>query len=139
MPKDFARWTEYLVASRELGLISYEMGTLGGSRKRRAWHAERLVELTRAVPRPLTLLIRRATSHLAELGEAFDHVIVSDTNPHMKTKKRQRVSMANGLVVWRPHPTASGEAIDALLRRNIAVCRRYVRSALPARSRVAAL
>lgn len=130
-PKDFARWTEYLVASRGIGLISYEMGTIGGSNKRRAWHADRLVELARAVPRPLTLLTRGGTPYLRELGEAFDRVIVSDTNPHMKAKKRQRASLVDGRVVWRPHPTEPGESIDALLRRNMAVRRRYVRSLLP--------
>jgi hypothetical protein len=131
-PTDFARWTEYLVASNGIGLISYEMGTIGGSNKRRAWHAARLVELARDVPRPLTLLIRGGSVHLGELGEAFDRVIVSDTNPHMKAKKRQRASMLDGRVVWSPSPTAPGETIDALLLRNMAVCSCYVRSLLPA-------
>lgn len=134
---DFARWTEYLMGSHGIGLISYEMGTIGGSNKRRAWHAARLVELARAVPRPLTLLIRGGTAHLGELGEAFHRVIVSDTNPHMKAKKRQRASMEDGRVVWRTHHTAPGETIDALLIENVAVCRRAVRSALPTGQRVA--
>lgn len=130
-PMDFRRWTVHLNASPGVNLLSYELGTIGGSNKRRAWHAARLVELARAVPRPLTLIIRGGSTHLFELAGAFDRVIVSDTNPNMKAKFRQRASIVKGRIKWSKHTTTPGESIDDLLIRNVMVCRRATGLALP--------
>jgi len=129
-PHDFLRWIEYLNASPGIYAVSYEMGTMGRSAPRRAWHAEQLIALARGVNRPLTLLIRAGSSHLSELSTAFDQVIALDTSAHMKAKKRQSATSAGGRLTWEPSPTARGAAIDTLLLHNIRVCRRATREAL---------
>lgn len=123
-PHDFLRWSEYLIASPGIYAVSYEMGTIGRSAPRRAWHAKQLIALARRVGRPLTLVMRAGSSHLSELSTAFDRVIALDTTAHMKAKKRQSATRIGSQLTWEPAPTAPGKAIDDLLLHNIRVCRR---------------
>lgn len=130
MPHDFLRWIEYLNSSPGIYAVSYEMGTMGRSAPRRAWHAEQLIALARGVDRPLTLLIRAGSSHLQELSAAFNRVIALDTSAHMKAKKRQSATRIAARVKWMSAHTAPGEAIDDLLLHNIRICRRATRELL---------
>lgn len=129
-PFDFQRWAAYLNDSPGIYAISYEMGTIGRSSTRRAWHAKQLVDLARRVNRPLTLLLRAGSGHMPELSQAFNRVILVDTSAHMKAKKRQSASRLRGQLTWGTSPTAPDEAIDALFLHNIRVCRRVTRELL---------
>lgn len=129
-PHDFGRWIDYLNASPSVYAVSYEMGTLGRSAPRRAWHAERLVALARSVERPLALLLRGGLNHLPELTAAFARVIALDTSANMKSKMRQSARRVAGRLCWSPAPTPEGQPIDDLLLRNIRVCGRSVRQSL---------
>ncbi len=129
-PHDFSRWVEYLNASPSIYAVSYEMGTLGRSAPRRAWHAQQLVTLARLVQRPLTLLLRGGFQHIPELTGAFARVIALDTSANMKAKFRQSARRVAGRLCWSPNPTAEGQPIDELLLHNVRVCGRSVRQLL---------
>lgn len=126
-PHDFHRWIDYLNTSPSIYAVSYEMGTIGRSAPRRAWHAEQLAALARAVPRPLTLLLRGGFKHLPELSGAFSRIIVLDSSANMKAKMRRSAHRVTGRLCWSPCPTPEGQAIDELLMHNVRVCRRAAR------------
>ncbi|MFO0831560.1 MAG: DUF4417 domain-containing protein [Phycisphaerales bacterium] len=132
-PHDFDRWAIYLNQSPWISVVSYEMGTMGRSSVRRAWHAAQLVRLARSVNRPLSLLIRGGAEHLTMLAEAFGRVVWTDTTAHMKAKKRQIGTSSSAAVSWRSSPTKAGEPIDELLLHNIRVYQRMTRALLPKR------
>lgn len=119
-----------MIASPQINAVAYEMGTIGRSAPRRAWHAQQLVALARNVHRSLTLVIRAGWSHLAELSSAFERVIMLDTTAHMKAKMRQSAVRTGCRLTWKSTPTAAGEAIDQLLRHNIRDSRRATRELL---------
>lgn len=129
---DFKRWIDYLNASPSIYAVSYEMGTMGRSAPRRAWHAAQLVMLAQSVQRPLTLLLRGGLRHIPELSSAFARVIALDTSANMKAKMRQSARRSAGELYWDASPTPAGEAIDQLLLHNIRVCGRAVRQSLSA-------
>lgn len=126
-PHDFARWIAYLNASPSIYAVSYEMGTIGRSAPRRAWHAAQLAELARSVQRPLSLLLRGGFQHIPELSEAFARVIAVDTSANMKAKMRQSARRVGGRLVWSACPTPAGQPIDELVLHNVRVCGRSVR------------
>ncbi|HEY4329739.1 MAG TPA: hypothetical protein VGN88_08380 [Phycisphaerae bacterium] len=135
-PHDFRRWADYLNASPAIYAVSYEMGTMGKSAPRRAWHAQQLTLLACSVKRPLTLLLRGGFTHIPELKTAFARVIGLDTSPNMKAKMRQSAEQLAGRICWSPAPTAKNQPIDDLLLHNIRVCggtirRSRVESAFP--------
>lgn len=134
IPHDFDRWAVYLNESPWISVVAYEMGTMGRSRVRRAWHAAQLVRLARRVNRPLSLLIRGGYEHLTMLAEVFDRVVWTDTTAHMKAKKRQLGTSSHAAVSWRSSPTEAGEPIDELLLHNIRVYQRVARTLLPKRA-----
>lgn len=129
-PHDFGRWIDYLNASPSIYAVSYEMGTMGRSAPRRAWHAEQLVMLARSVQRPLTLLLRGGFQHLPELSDAYSRVVALDTSANMKAKMRQSARRVAGRLCWSPNPTPEGHPIDELFLHNVRVCGRSVRQVL---------
>lgn len=129
---DFTRWIDYLKASPSIYAVSYEMGTVGGSFRRRAWHAAQLAQLARSVERPLTLLLRGGVRHIPVLADAFGRLIVLDTSAHMKAKKRQSASRVDARLAWNASPTSQGQPIDDLLLHNVRVCGRAIRQTVRA-------
>lgn len=127
---DFSRWIDYLNASPSIYAVSYEMGTMGRSARRRAWHAQKLVMLAHSVHRPLTLLLRGGSHHIPELQGAFARVIALDTSANIKAKMRQSARRIAGQLTWSPNPTPVGQPIDELFLHNIRVCGRSVRHSL---------
>jgi hypothetical protein len=127
---DFKRWADYLNESPGIYAVSYEMGTIGKSSVRRAWHAQRLIDLAQNVQRPLTLLLRGGAVHIPALLQAFSRVIHVDTSPHMKAKKRQSASRLRGRMTWTQSLTGPGETIDELFLHNVRVRRRAIRDLL---------
>lgn len=129
-PHDFRRWVDYLRSSSGIYAVSYEMGTVGKSATRRAWHAEQLIALAQAVDRPLTLLLRGGSAHLRNFATAFDRVITLDTSALMKSKMRKSATRAGGQLTWRSAPTSPGEAIDELFLHNVRILRRETNAAV---------
>ncbi len=127
---DFHRWAEYLNASPSIYAVAYEMGTMGRSSPRRAWHSAHLATLARAVRRPLTLLLRAGFAHIPELSSAFARVIAIDTSPNMKAKMRRSAHRVEGQLSWDATRTPSGTPIDKLLLHNVRVCSRSLHRAL---------
>lgn len=129
-PHDFARWTEYLIASPGIYAVAYEFGSLGKSASRRTWHAQQLIALARNVGRPLTLLVRAGSAQLPELSRAFHRTIMLDTTAQMKAKMRLQADWARGKLTWKAAPTAGGEKIDALFLHNVRMRRRVTKALL---------
>lgn len=129
-PRDFERWTEYLIGSPGVYAVAYEMGTMGGSSPRREWHAQQLIKLAQNVGRPLMLVMRAGSKHLPHLADAFNYVVSLDTSAHMKAKMRRAACCSGGKLSWISSPTATGEPIDDLFMANVRTCRRVTRSML---------
>jgi len=132
---DFKRWTDYLASSPEIYAVAYEFGTIGRSSRRRAWHADRLIELARNVSRPLTLLVRGGKNHLSRFATAFSKVIVLDTNACMKAKFRQSASRSGAKLTWHTGGTQADEPVDELLAHNVRVSHRHTAAILRLRVR----
>jgi hypothetical protein len=129
-PFDFARWVEFLNRSPGVHTIAYELGTVGKSEVRRRWHVEQLVRVARSVGRPLGLVVRAGSSHLAELSAAFTSVMFVDSDPVMKAKFRQAAAVDGSSLVWQQRHTDIGHAIDEVFVHNVKVSRRFYRSRL---------
>ncbi len=129
-PRDFERWTEYLIDSPSVCAVAYEMGTMGRSLRRREWHAQRLIEIAQVVERPLTLVIRAGSECLPQLARAFHHVVYLDTSANMKAKYRFAARYHGGKLTWVKSSTAPGEYIDGLFLANVRASRRVARSVL---------
>lgn len=120
--QDFRRWAAFVRERPEITALAYEFGTGAGRAGRSKQHAEWLIDLARAVERPLHLLVRGGLDVVPLLAEAFHQVTVIETSAFMKTMNRQRaVAADNASVKWQPAPTESGEALDQLLVYNVDV------------------
>ena len=116
---DYRRWTEFVAVRNEATVLAFEFttGTVG---TRGGYHRDQLLALAAQAGRPLHLILRGGRAHLRELTAAFASVSVIDTDPHMKTKFRQRAHFVlGGDLVWQPFPTPTGQPLDELLRHNV--------------------
>jgi hypothetical protein len=121
---DFLRWTEYVAARSEVTHIAYEFRTMSGRQKA---HVDWLIEMARAVGRPLHLMMRGGTEFLPSLSAAFAGTTFMDTSVFMKTMKRQRAYTRNdGVLDWTGNPTNKGAPVDALLTENAGTRARWV-------------
>ncbi len=127
---DFDRWATYLNSSPNIGAITYELGTVGRSSRRRDWHVEQLIRLAMKVNRPLTLLLRAGVNYLQDLSTVYPRVLLLDTSAHMKAKKRQLAFIEDGQLHWTSRTTDPNEPIDDLLHENIRVFRKFVHAKL---------
>lgn len=126
--RDWERWAEFIAARPEVTMVAFEFGTGAGAKGRITWHVEQLVQLAARISRPLTLVVRGGSARLTPLARAFAKVIYIDTDPFVKTMKRQRARHADDFsVTWEKAPTARGEPLDVLLHANVAACAAYVR------------
>ena len=134
--RDWARWTEYVLAREEVSDVAVEFGTGAGRAERLPWHVRHLVDLARDVGRGLHLVVRAARLDILQsLAEAFASVTVVDSNAFMKTVHRQRGTLgADGKVTWCKSPTQPNEPVDELLEHNWAVTRESVGVALESRT-----
>lgn len=115
---DFMHWAEFIAERPEVTHVAYEFRTMSG---RQETHVDWLIGLTRAVGRPLHLLVRGGTEFLAPLNAAFDGLTFMDTSVFMKTMKRQRACRPeDGTFGWKSNPTDKGAPLDDLLIANTA-------------------
>ena len=118
---DFSRWKEYVAARPEVTHIAYEFTTGTGWAGRCEQHAEWLIDLARAVARPLHLVVRGGIEVLPALAEAFGGVTFLDTSVFMKTMMRRKaVPIGNSRMGWLLSPTAQGASVHDLLAHNLA-------------------
>jgi hypothetical protein len=136
-PFDFGRWIEFLNASPGVHTISYELGTVGRSKVRRAWHVEQLLRVARDVNRPLGLLVRAGSTHLADLARGYSRLYFVDSTPLMKAKHRQVATSVLNELHWSPKSTAAGGSIDVLFLQNVQVARRHYRALFAANGGIA--
>lgn len=117
--RDWERWTRFVADRQEVTHLAFEFGTGAGWATRIPWHIDQLVGLSRAVGRPLHLVVRGGAKVLPNLMAAFDEVTFLETTVFTKTRARQRaVSTPSGILKWQKSPTAAGEALDGLLNEN---------------------
>jgi len=127
--KDWERWLRFVSEREEVVSISYEFGTGAANPARGAWHAEHLCKLARAVPRPMQLVVKGGSKHLSKLRSSYQHVVLCDATPFMKTVHRHRLHLGrDGDAKWGTAPTAKGEYLDSLLADNIATYARLIQA-----------
>jgi hypothetical protein len=124
--RDYERWAEFLRAHPEISLVAFEFGTGAGSPNRISWHIDQLAELARKTPQPLQLIIRGASSRLEALRQSFAGVTFIDTTSTMKTNKRHRLTLENGVLRSVQNRTERGAKLDDLLAANMATMRAYI-------------
>jgi hypothetical protein len=117
---DFRRWTEYVIARPEVGVLAYEFTTGTGWAGRWEQHVAWLAELARHVGRPLRIIVRGGIEILPGLSSAFDKVYIIETSAFMKTINRQRAHLVGNRLTWLSAPTAIGESLDSLFVHNLA-------------------
>ncbi len=117
--KDWDRWTRYIADRAEISHVAFEFATGAGWATRAAWHAEKLLELARAVGRPLHLVMRGGSRVLPTLAAVFAECTFLETNVFMKTEHRQRAFvLPTGKIKWHRSPTEKNEPVDSLLNDN---------------------
>lgn len=117
--RDWERWTTFVADRPEVTHLAFEFGTGAGWATRIPWHIDQLVSLSRAVGRPLHLVLRGGAKVLPKLLDAFDDVTLLETTVFTKTRSRQRaIPTPQGIVKWQKSPTAADESLDALLNDN---------------------
>ena len=117
--RDWQRWTKFIADREEVTHLAFEFGTGAGWATRTPWHIDQLVGLSRAVGRPLHLVLRGGAKALPKLLASFDNITFLETTVFTKTRSRQRaVPTPHGFVKWQKSPTEAGEALDALLNDN---------------------
>ncbi len=117
--QDWSRWRAYIAGRPEVTHIAFEFATGAGRAERIDWHADQLVRLAATLDRPLHILVRGGSRIMSRLAAAFSRLTVLDTSAFFKTVNRQQAELtATGAVMWRPHPTDSAGALDALLAKN---------------------
>jgi hypothetical protein len=117
--RDWSRWAEFIATRSEITHVAFEFGTGAGWARRTEWHTAQLIQLAKAVGRPLHLVVRGGSKVLPDLASAFGRVTFLDTSVFMKTKSRQRaVVQPSGTVAWEASPTQESETVDKLLAEN---------------------
>lgn len=120
--RDYDRWTEVIVARKEIECLTVEFATGAGRGTRIDWHIACLQSLANSVDRPLRLIVRGGHRGLEALRRSFSAVTMIDTDAFTKTRcRKQAIFTAAGKLVWQNHPTNLGAPIDALLQQNVAV------------------
>lgn len=118
--KDWERWTEFIREREEVRSIALEFATGGAVARRGRYSVKKLLELAKAVPRDLQLVIEGGCKYLNELKQEFHDVVFLDTTSHMKSMKRKRFIYIPGQQEgWVANPTPRGQPIDALLQHNV--------------------
>jgi len=118
---DYRRWTELLAHRPEIECLAFEFATGAGRGSRIDWHVAQLSRLADNVGRPLRLIARGGVRVLETLRHSFDGVTVIDTDAFNRTRCRKQAYFTEaGKLLWRSHPTAVGEPLDALLDQNVA-------------------
>mgnify|MGYP001226937007 CR=1 FL=1 len=117
--RDWARWTEFVLARPEVQAVALELGTGGRYANRRAFMLPRLRSLGIAADRRLRLFLRGGRSYIPQLQDAFASVHLLDTNPFMKAVHRQRVVENSGRISSRPSFTLVEQPIEHLLQDNV--------------------
>ncbi len=124
--RDFERWTDFLREHPEITHVAFEFGTGAGAGRRISWHVDHLVSVTRAVRRPLHLIVRGGVAELRLLSNTFAGVTYIDTSAFVKALRRQRLVPRLDQLSAECAPTPRGSPIDALLAENIATVRGFV-------------
>ena len=125
--RDWERWTEFVVKRREVVSVAYEFATGPARLERGDWHTQKLVELAKAVPRRLQLIVRGGLVHLEKLNDAFDEVVFIDSTPFMKSVNRQKcLKPFGGKMDWLASGTPENQPIDSLLEHNVATHARVI-------------
>ena len=117
---DFSRWADYIIAHPEVTHLSYEFTTGTKSLPRMHQHAIWLIDLAKAVSRPLGLVLRGG-GPVREPLSTYYQVSALDSSPFEKAVHRSVAVLDEGRRVWVDHPTPEGAPIDELLRENLRI------------------
>lgn len=116
----YERATQFLIDRKEFDAISFEFITGANASSRMEWHASKLIELSKNVGRPLQLALRGGVNVLHKLARAYEHIVLTDSEPFMKAINRQRLVIGNnGRTLVRPSPLLPDQPVDELLEGNI--------------------
>ncbi len=124
--RDYDHYIDFVAGRREVAYLSVEFATGVGMPSRIDWHARQLCRLANEVRRPLQLVVRGGLRILAQLSVDYENVLMIDTDPFVKTMKRQAGFLTNRLgLAWIPSAMSDDQLLDDLLQRNVEVRRSY--------------
>lgn len=123
---DFRLWVEFIRKTPAVRTLAFEFGT-GVSSTRQPYYSRMLIEMSRQVGRPLTLIVRGGLAVLAELKGAFDRVVFLDSTAFSRTIRRRKGECeGKPKLKWHRNLTPPGVCLHELLAHNIEVCANYV-------------
>jgi hypothetical protein len=116
--RDYERYGAFLKAHPEISAIAFEFATGARSPARRNWHVSKLCAIPSIIGRDIHLVIRGGFSAVKRLSSVYQHLIVLDTDPMLKTIKRQRKLVSENSK-YRRSFSLVGQDLDELLQHNI--------------------
>jgi hypothetical protein len=120
---DYRRYGMLLRGRPDIQVISVEFGTGMGHPSRVNFHLEQLSKLARELGRPIGIVVRGGLALLPAIASAYSSVLFVDTEPFVKTLRRQRGVLDNDVrVQWRSEPTEESAFLDVRLREAIDSC-----------------
>lgn len=121
--EDYREYRRFISHREDVLSLSVEFGTGMGHPSRVDWHVSELCELAESIRRPLNIVVRGGLSMLSRLGRSYSSVLFIDTDPFVKTQKRQRAFWTNtGTLLWLPSSSATDEVLDHKFRESVEIC-----------------
>lgn len=116
---DWRFWKEFLRRSPSVRLVAVEFETGNRTPTEGVKVVDHLAGIQEALGRPLHLLAIGGAQFTEDIARRLGSFTVIDSNPFIKTVKRQAFAGGDESVTWRPQPTAPGQPIDDLLAANL--------------------
>jgi len=118
-PADWRFWKDFLWRSPSVRLVAVEFETGNRAPTEGEKVIDHLAAIQEAIGRPLHLLAIGGAQFTEAIARRLGAFTVIDSNPFMKTLKRQVFVRGEDCQSWRPQPTARGQPIDELLAANL--------------------
>jgi hypothetical protein len=132
MPGDWNFWRQLLTTHSNICYVAKEFQTGNRSRSEGQKAIYNLSSLQQAVGRSLHPLLVGGMQHVELAATAFSRLTVLDSRPFMNAVSRRSFDLDAEHGYWVNTPTGKGQAIDHILRENIARYGSYVDSRIAA-------
>lgn len=119
MPGDWRFWRDYLLMSKTVCIVAAEFQTGNRNREQGRKVISELSNIQEHIGRDLHPLIIGGGQFVDFVAERFDRFTLMDSQPFMKTMRRQRFEPKDGHRHWRDSFTLIGQPLDDLLQRNV--------------------
>jgi hypothetical protein len=118
--RDYDRMTEFLRIHTEVRAVSIEFETGAATEVQGLYHAEQLDRMVQRLGRAPHLVFRGDARWLPALRRSFPTSTILNGAASVRTRKRRRAEIKDGVLRWASTPTPIGAPLDELLQHNFA-------------------